>query len=269
MINRSVLAAGVVLALANGAILVNVARNRGGNPDAVVRLSEREARAFMPPEDQMELMLVLRLQWQMALGPNGEETWFDRARLEALGYEDLPADTDTASGPRWLGGERAGYAVLELAGPAWERWEAVRQAERDSARARRDSAQVAATSEPAAHEHGPDAPTPAGPRASRLMAVDIGRDPLALRAQYPERGRYLILPATFGPDFTPATRDSAGRVTAPSKVAGRIHDLLPGTLVVPQPLRDSLMALGAGRPDSVAHYEFTVKVGKRWEAWVE
>jgi hypothetical protein len=58
-------------------------------------------------------------------------------------------------------------------------------------------------------------------------------------------------------------------VTAPPRVTGRIGDLLPGTLVVPEPLRDSLMALGAGRPDSTTHYEFTVKVGTRWEAWVE
>ena len=45
MINRSVLVAGAALVVSNGAILVNVARNHAGNPDAVVRLSEREARA--------------------------------------------------------------------------------------------------------------------------------------------------------------------------------------------------------------------------------
>lgn len=269
MISRGVLTAGAVLVLANGAILVNVTRNRAGNPDAVVRLSEREARAFMPPEDQMELMLILRLEWQMALGPNGEDTWFDRARLEALGFKDLPADSDTARGPRWLGGERVGYAVLELAGPAWERWDAVQQAQRDSARARRDSAQMAAAPQAADHQHGPAAPRPPGTRASRLMAVDIGPDPLALREQYPERSRYLILPANYRADFTAPVRDSAGTVTSPGRVTGRITQLLPGTLVVPQPLRDSLLSLGAGAPDSTTHYEFSLKVGKRWEAWVE
>ena len=67
MINRGLVAAGALLVLANGAILANVARNRAGNPDAVVRLSEREAQAYLPPEDQAELMLSLRLRWQMAL----------------------------------------------------------------------------------------------------------------------------------------------------------------------------------------------------------
>ena len=46
MINRGVLAAGALVVLANGAILANVARNRAGNPDAVVRLSEREAQVL-------------------------------------------------------------------------------------------------------------------------------------------------------------------------------------------------------------------------------
>jgi len=265
MINRGVLVAGAVLMLANGAILVNVVRNRAGNPDAVVRLSEREARAFMPPEDQMELMLILRLEWQMALGPNGEDTWFDRARLEALGFKDLPADSDTASGPRWLGGERVGYAVLELAGPAWERMQAVRQARLDSAKARGDSA----APEAPAHRRGPPPRAPSGIGASRLMAVDLGPDPAALRAQYPDRSRYLILPASYRADFTAPVRDSSGAITAPARVTGRISQLLPGTLAVPQPLRDSLLSLGAAAPDSTTHYEFSLKVGKRWEGWVE
>jgi Domain of unknown function (DUF4824) len=266
MINRGVLAAGALVVLANGAILANVARNRAGNPDAVVRLSEREAQAYLPPDEQAELMLILRLRWQMALGPAGEDSWFTRERLEALGFPGLPAEGDTTYPGRFVGLKRKGYVVLEVAGPEWERWEAVQRARTDSVVA---ASRVAPAPEPEGHQHGAAAPQRPGGIGSRLMAVDIGRDPLALRAQYPERGRYLILPATYGVDFTPAERDSAGTVTAPPKVAGRIWDLLPGTLVVPEPFRDSLMALGAGRPDSATHYEFTVKVGSRWEAWVE
>lgn len=266
MINRGVVAAGALVVLANGAILANVARNRAGNPDAVVRLSEREAQAYLPPDEQAEVMLILRLRWQMALGPAGEDTWFTRERLEALGFPGLPAEGDTTYPGRFVGLKRKGYVVLEVAGPEWERWEAVQRARIDSVVAASRAAPVA---EPEGHQHGDAIPPRPDGIGSRLMAVDIGRDPLALRAQYPERGRYLILPATYGFDFTPATRDTAGTVTAPPKVTGRIGELLPGTLVVPEPLRDSLMALGAGRPDSTTHYEFTVKVGSRWEAWVE
>ena len=266
MINRNLLAAGALVVLVNGAILANVARNRAGNPDAVVRLSEREAQTYLPPDEQAEVMLILRLRWQTARGPAGEDSWFTRERLEALGFPGLPAEGDTGYPGRFVELKRKAYVVLEVAGPEWERWEAVQRARIDSVVA---ASRVAPVAEPEGHQHGdPIPPRPDG-MGSRLMAVDIGRDPLALRAQYPERGRYLILPATYGFDFTPATRDSAGTVTAPSRITGRIGDLLPGTLVVPEPLRDSLMALGAGRPDSATHYEFTVKVGRRWEAWAE
>ena len=262
MINRSVLVAGVVLVVANGAILVNVARNHAGNPDAVVRLSEREAHSFMSPEKETEMMLVLRLEWQMALGPDGADTWFDTARLEALGYNDLPAATDSMTGRNWLGREKQGYAVLELAGPAWEKWEAAQQAQRDSLGG-------APPVEPVPHHGGPAPRGSWNVRGSRLMAVDVGLDPMALRGQYPDRSRYLILPAKFRPDFIPSMRDSAGAVKEPARITGRISQILPGTLVVPMPLRDSLLGLGAGAPDSTTHYELTIKVGKRWEAWVE
>lgn len=270
MTTRGILAAGALLLLANGVILVNVARNRAGNPDAVVRLSEREARTYITQEKGTEPLLELRLAWKMASGPDGQSTWFDRARLEALGVPDLPAAGDSLGTNRWRPVDRKGYAVLELAGPAWERWEAAEQATRDSARARRDTTRMApmpAAGEGHVHDDVPRKWTSWSP--TRLMAVDIGRDPLALRQQYPDRSRYLILPATYRAVVTGVVADSTGAVVTPARLEGQIMDLLPGTLHVPRPLRDSLVGLGAAAPDSTTHYEFTVKVGKRWEAWVE
>ena len=82
------------------------------------------------------------------------------------------------------------------------------------------------------------------------MAVDIGPDPWALRQRYPDRSIYLILPATYEADIVPPTRDTAGTILAPTLVTGRIAQLLPGTVHVPRPLRDSLIALGAAKNDS-------------------
>jgi len=258
MSTRGVLAAGALLLLANGAILVNVARNRAGNPDAVVRLSEREARSYLTQEKGTELLLELRIAWKMATGPDGQSTWFDRARLEALGVPDLPAGGDSIGTSRWRPVDRKGYAVLELAGPAWERWEAAEQATRDSARARRDTTRMAEMPAGEGHQHG------AAPKKWADWSP-----PLALRQQYPDRSRYLILPATYRAVFTGPVADSTGAVITPARLEGQIMDLLPGTLHVPRPLRDSLVGLGAAAPDSTTHYEFTVKVGRRWEAWVE
>ena len=261
MTNRGLLAAAATLVVANAAILGGAMRNRAGNPDAVVRLGERELQSWGNQSEGAEEFLNLRLSWQMAPGPDGEP-WFNRARLEALGARDLPAPDDTTRTRGWMEPTRPGFVVLELAGPAWERWQTAQQAADDSTEAMR-TAPMAGLPEDAKPMLMRSTST------TRLMAVDFGLDPLVLRDRYPERSQYLILPATYRADITPAVRDSAGSVTAPARVEGTIDQLLPGTVHVPRPLRDSLLALGVARKDSTVHFEITLKVGKKWEAWVE
>jgi len=261
MMNRGILVAGATLVVANALILGSVMRNRAGNPDAVIRLSERELQSWGNQSDGAEEILNLRLSWQMAPGPDGEP-WFDRARLEALGAHHLPSPDDTTHTYGWMRPNRPGYVVLELAGPAWQRWRAERKAAADSSEAMRVGGPAPLP------EHGKPM-LMVDTTGTRLMAVDFGLDPLALRQQYPERSQYLILPATYRADVTPAVRDSAGTFTAPVRVEGTIDQLLPGTVHVPRPLRDSLLALGVPGKDSTTHFEVTLKVGKKWEAWVE
>jgi hypothetical protein len=263
MMNRGLLAAGAVLLVGNALVLGGVRRNRAGNPDAVVRLSQRELEPWGASNDGSEVMLHFRLRWNMAPGPGGDGDWFDRARLEMLGVPNLPASDDTAAVSRWTRDTRSAYAVLELAGPAWERYAQAQQARADSLQANRPPL--------AQQRHAADRPwlEAEGARTSRLMAVDIGNDPAALRRQYPERSQYLILPVTYEAQVVPTVRDSLGGVTEPARLEGHITQLLPGTVHVPRPLRDSLLALGAAARDSTAHFEVTYKVGKRWEGWVE
>ncbi len=260
MTNRGVLVAAGTLVAANLLILGGVMRNRAGNPDAVVRLSERELVSWGDQSLGAEPFLNLRVQWTMATRPDGGP-WFDRAKLESLGNTALPAADDTAAHRQWRRGSRPGYAVLELAGPAWERWLTTKQA-------RSDSAMAFDTVTNPGHVHG-GASRAVGERATRLMAVDFGLDPAALRQQYPERSQYLILPATYQMGITPARRDSLGNLTARAQVEGDIGQLLPGTVHVPRPLRDSLLGLGAAMRDSTTRFELTLKVGKQWEVWVE
>jgi hypothetical protein len=262
MMNRGILVAGATLVAANALILGGVMRNRAGNPDAVLRLSERELESWGGVPEGAEPLLNLRLRWQTAPDSAGTP-WFDRAKLESLGVRDLPAVEDTTRIHGWMRPSRQGYVVLELAGPAWLRWSVAEQAHRDSLQAARPLA--------AQEHHAGDRPwmEGEGASASRLMAVDFGLDPLALRQQYPERSRYVILPATYRADVTPAVRDSTGTFTAPARVEGTINQLLPGTVHVPRPLRDSLLTLGVTHRDSTTHFEVTLKVGKRWEVWVE
>jgi hypothetical protein len=262
MTNRGVLVAGATLVVATVLILGGVMRNRVGNPDAVARLGERELESWGDQSDGAETFLNLKLQWTTATEPDGK-SWFDRAKLEALGNAGIPAAEDTAAHREWSRGTKQGYVVLELAGPAWERWVAAKQAGQDSTRAAQLSAgqEVQRDSLPWLES--------AGKGVTRLMAVDFGLDPLALREQYPERSQYLILPATYRMVVIDATKDSVGNITEPARIEGRIDQLLPGSVHVPRPLRDSLLGLGVTRKDSNTHFEVTLKVGKKWEAWIE
>lgn len=261
MTNRGVLVAAATLVVANVLILAGVMRNRAGNPDAVVRLSERELVSWGDQSEGAETFLNLRVQWTMATRPDGQP-WFDRAKLEALGVTDLPAPDDTTHTYGWMRPIRPGYVVLELAGPAWERMKAEKPAPVVSVTVR-DSTTGAG--------HVVENRTTFLPNAgkSRLMAVDFGLDPHVLRQQHPERSQYLILPATFRYDLRTSVRDSAGNTTEPARIIGVVDELLPGTVHVPLPLRDSLLALGAARNDSTTRFEVTLKVGRKWEAWVE
>ncbi len=260
MTNRGLLAAAAALLVGNALILGGVMRNRAGDPDAVVRLSERELESWGSTTEGAQEILNLKLRWNMALGPGENGTWFDRARLEGLGVTDLPAVGDSAVATRGARGTYPGYVVLELAGPAWEHWEAREMALRGST--------APVDSREATPADGMLAPVAeiAGSRGSRLMAVDIGHDPQALRTQYPDRSRYLILPATYQAQIA---RKMVGSVSTVDSVNGRVSELLPGTVHVPRPLRDSLLALGATKRDSTTRFEVTVKVGKRWEVWAE
>jgi hypothetical protein len=257
--NRGLFIAGTILALANAAILVNVSRNRARTPDAELRITEREAQSWNYPPEGEEGMLTLRLRWETAPGENGQPAWFDRTKLLSLGFEDVPLDGDTTGAPQFPTQVRPAYAVFELDGPAWTRWITQSEARLDSIRA----------------ANPPDTVNKGLDRLferkthTRLFVVDAGLDPAALRARYPDRSMYLILPATVSASFHAGLRERADKPRAPGHASGQVSQLLPGTLHVPRPLRDSLLALGASPPDTATHYTVTVKVGRKYVAWVE
>ena len=122
-----VLAAAVVIA-ANALALVAVARNRAGEPEAELRLTERE----LPPAPwtDQSTAVFLRLEWQRSLpGSKADWPWFDRAKLEALGFDCRHSiDAKDAREHYARMAARPAYVVLEYDGPAYARWSEVGQA---------------------------------------------------------------------------------------------------------------------------------------------
>lgn len=271
-------AGAVLILLANGVALTGVYFNRSGEPEARMKLSQREL--SMPwgwVRTKENSGMALGLIWRVNAAEAGDyydggfgysggtPDWLDQARMAALGF-DVAAVPDDIAGRRRFERSlpREVLLVLELDGPAWRqaleraqqnaaRHEAARQANADSKefadKAKR--AQERLKNEENVH--------------SRLFAIDAGLDRAALRAKYPDRGRYLILKATVRPRLE--TRDKKTLVT------GYVSALAVTQINVPHALRPGLEpALRQPRrspADPGARFEVTLAVGQRLEPWIE
>jgi hypothetical protein len=225
-----------VVVLANLVALASVARNRSGEPEAELWLTERELPRA--PWTDESTGVFLRLEWARSWpGSKADWPWFDRAKLEALGFDcGLPADAKDAASHYARVVPREAYVVLELDGEAFGGWVEAREAQVET-------------------------PPPPGGRgddpretASRLVPIDAGTDPAALRRLHPDRGRRLVVPAVVSPGW----RDGS--------VFGRIRQLRLSQVHVPRDVAKGVPALrerGAAAP----RYEVLVRFGRRLEPW--
>lgn len=220
-----IIALAVIVAV-NLAMLLGVWQARRGAPEAVLRLDERELRLSTAGPDATTVTLRLA---------HNQTHWTDRRLIESLGFDISAHSLDPRSYALYRGVlPRRVYVVCELGGAAWARrltqWQA-------------NNAPGPAGDNPADASAGPaSAPSveDLAERASRLMEIDLGTDADALRARYPDRGRYLILPAIVGLRVS-APRD--GEPVEPFSV--RVLQLLPAQVVVPTRLRQAFEGVTA------------------------
>jgi hypothetical protein len=275
---RTLAAGAVLILLANAVALTGVYFNRSGEPEARLTLSQRELGIpwdWRVPRDNSGL--VLGLNWRVPDGSavdysyggygyhGGTPEWLDEPRMKALGF-DTAAVAETSEGRRRFERQlpREALLVLELAGPSWQ--QALERARTNAARheaarlANADSKEFAEKAK-RAQEQLKNEET----RNSRLFAIDVGADRSALRAKYPDRGRYLILKATLRPRLE--TQDKKTRVT------GYVSELAAQRINVPHALRQTLEPeLRKPRRNGLdpdANFEATVAVGQRLEPWID
>ncbi len=283
---------GPVLAIAwvliVGAItLVGVARNRAGEPEADVVLTERELPipGWTREEDTG---LSLRIAWTGPVGRTGEDaTWLDRAKLEGLGFDcRYPVEAKSAEEHYAHALPRDVVLVLEYDGDAWKRWIDARERN-----AREQSPSPSERTDPLAFEKRVtelfatvDA---ARESASRLFVVDAGLDAAELRRRYPDRSRYVL---ARGVVRIAAETAGGEKLATPAHLVGRAMILLVDAVQVPlgrRALLDSLVAsdrkgLGAAKPESPGarrrgpftgkqhppRYRVHVRWGRRLEPWI-
>lgn len=275
--SRILLAASAALILlSNGIALSGVIYNRSGQPESRLTLSQRELLLPWNGYGQREDSgLALTLQWRVeereTTGHNpsygqrgGRPAWLDEQRLAALGIDVERAKGDDRRSARYREtGERPVLVVLELAGPDWER--AKERAAAELARRTQLLQEKPATKElQAARKQAEEYLAEEEQKRSRLFAVDAGLDLAALRARYPERERYLILPGKLHL----LLRQDKGKGATLSAFLGSLSQEqlhLPHTL---GSILGSRPAPAAGEKRPLA-FTASIAVGQRLEPWVE
>lgn len=264
-------AAMLLVIVVNGAVLAGVASNRSGEPDAAVVLTERELNVSR--QDKENSSVELHLNWRHF--PEAELKWFDRDKLQAVGFDcRVPVDAPEAAVRYGKTVARKTYAVLEYEGPAWEAWQAEVQKKVEET-AKGLAAGTATEKELAAAQKRVSW---AGRSASRLFAVDAGNDPGALRQKYPDRHRYIITAARVRLDYR-SPRRLGGKVVEPGKLTGKIEQILTDAIQVPHAKAGALRSLqrdasweslewSTGEPPT-PRYLVGLRYGKRLEPWVD
>jgi hypothetical protein len=270
------LAAGIALiALTNAIALGGVAWNRSGEPESVLKLTQRE---FLTPHgfglDREGGGLQLNVSWRVLSADSdaafywnfqGAPEWLDEAKLAALGFDVSPPPAERRAAWRYDRQlPREALVVLELDGPAYQK-----ALERARERAAKEAAKGAETG-----KTGPGSPAQQAAQFlkneetanSRLFAVDVGPDAQALRAKYPDRTRYAIVQGKVRLSYQ-SRRGKEARWT------GYIDGIQNAELNVPLEYRKAIESAQISRRPGPAvqgtpPFEVTVAFGKRFEPWI-
>lgn len=273
--NARALLAGIALIVAtNAVVLAGVAYNRSGEPESVLRLTERELqiRNWDWPANENSSIDVY-LSWRVARDDSSEDDrsggwtrglqWLQPAQLRELGFDisgDLESDAVSQRIARqpsrraWLVLEHDGLAFqesLERSGRQLERAVALAAAHPGDRelQERLESARAAADRE--------------ARFATRLFVVDAGRDENALRVQYPDRRHYVILGGRL--DVSVVGPPGGRRLTA------YVAEIDAGAIRVPHVYR-AIVEPFAQSEGSVRNREprfaATVNFGRRFEPWI-
>ena len=269
----------LLVAGVNVFVLLRVAANRRDEPASSLLLTEREMPvAFVSPSSESS-GVALRIKVEhwvpMVAGSYTPDpaldplSWLDARKLAELGFRvDIPSTLEEAELAVRRQLPRRAYAVLEHGGRTWEAYkkgigERFGLADPD-----------VATMTPLTVADGSDKKMADRELryGSRLLVVDVGIDPAALRARYPERNVYQVFPAKVHVHLerhAPWTKCTAETC----RMRGTVT-LLIDEVSVPSQLQQFLPHQGRARAGSdertaAPRYEVVMRSGSRYEPWIE
>ena len=270
---RHTLIAGLALILLTNAVaLLGVYRNRSGEPESMLTLTQRELQQPYGWEMTRENSgISLRINWRVSSTEKywfgsysgGSPAWLDQAKMASLGF-DFSQLQHMQDDYRWSNRQlgREVLLVLEQDGPAYQQaLQRAREyaAEQDAKLAARPDDKAMQNSAKSAHE----AASKEEQENSRLFAIDAGLDLQQLRAQYPDRNRYAIVRAQVRPLS----------VGGQNKIAGYIDSLSIAEINVPHEFHAAFdkrvrPVIGRMQTTGQGKFEASVAFGQRLEPWL-
>lgn len=271
---RALLAGVVLIVVTNAVVLAGVAYNRSGEPESVLRLTERELRIYnwsWPANSNSSI--DVHLSWRVAQVESDNDgvygdwyyglSWLTPAQLRELGF-DVTGDIESEEGAERVRKQpsRRVWVVLEYDGPAY-------QVSLERARQKLERATTLASANAGDRElqgqlNAARAAMDSEERSeTRLFVVDVGRAQDALRAQYPDRHRYAIVHGRLDV----AIQGSPGQ----KRVIAQVSDLDVDAIRVPHMYRalvEPFTQSNGYAADGEPRYMATVNFGRRFEPWI-
>ena len=200
--------------------------------------------------------------------------WFDEAKVLELGFDKKKLEGAEDSYRYYNTLPIKAFVVLEYAGAAWQAYQAQLE---DELATLPDKVARGAMEEKAGERRTKELEKTIQ-LASRLFAVDVGKDPQTLRSRYPQQDKYLILPAKVRASVQ--WEKTSGQSEQVHVLKGHIDQVLTQTLYVPLEYHDVLGKIPGneklnsgnyyygGDNRQRAHYRVSLDVGQRYEPWV-
>ena len=262
MKHASLAAAAAIVVLSSAFALLHAARNRTGNPDAQITVTDRELKYYREPDDSG---VALNLTWvdsnaQYAPWIYQDETWvpwLNQQILQGLGFDCSVAPADRGADTFYARQQpRRGYVALEFDGPAWRMWLELRNRQIEKQRPLGNNFAGNILDDELL--------------SSRLVAIDASSDPAALRTRHPDRNKVVILPAVIQIYLTPRIPAAQGRPERPALLTGMIQQI-PYSIHVSKPVSERFQSLSQTSRDAKqdqALYRVQLSFGSSLEPWV-
>lgn len=272
---RTLLAGIGLILLTNAVVLAGVAYNRSGQPESSVTLTERElALPFYygalynasSENSGIDLQFRYRSKGSALIGFNylrQEGNWLTLEKLAELGFDvSTPIDTHDEWSDFKRQKEKEVILVLEYNGSAYEA--ALKAAQQEVAELEA-KAPLTTREEQNKLTQAKTNLEQEQTSASRLFLIDAGLSQEALRQQYPDTSKYLLLKGLAGV-YIIANEDRS------RTYSGYIRALSIPSVNIPHDFHHVLApALAEGYPGSqtqAPRYEVVLNVGKRLEPWI-